>query len=61
MFFLNFRGLAGSEVLAAQLKCRGVMVSPQLSYVGITFDVIKNQLNPDFMELYDKCTKLVRN
>lgn len=58
-FSLCFRGLAGSEVLSAQLKCRGVMVSRQLSYAGVKFDVVQTELTDEFISLYDNCSKLV--
>ena len=54
------RGVGGMEVVAMDMKLRGMYVARQLSFQGSTFQVVEVPLTPEFKRMYDDSVKLVR-
>jgi len=47
------------EIVAMDMKLRGMYIARQLSFHGVTFKVEEVSLTPDFIVMYDDAVKLV--
>lgn len=47
------------EIVAMDMKLRGMYVARQLSFQGVTFKVEKVPLTDDFIRMYDESCALV--
>jgi hypothetical protein len=50
---LGSRGMAALELVAMDMKARGMYVSRSLSYANCTFDTLQTELEPTFRETYN--------
>lgn len=53
------RGVSTMEVVAMDMKLRGMYVARQLSFQGVTFKVEKIPLTEDFILMYNDSVALV--
>ncbi len=54
-----YSGVGAMEIVAMDLKLRGMYVARQLSFQGVTFKVEKVPLTEDFIQMYDESVELV--
>uniref|UniRef100_A0A7M5XKE9 Uncharacterized protein n=1 Tax=Clytia hemisphaerica TaxID=252671 RepID=A0A7M5XKE9_9CNID len=52
------RGVGAMEMVAMDMKLRGMYIARQLSFTGVTFDVKEVKLCASFIEMYDAAVKL---
>ena len=55
---INSRGTGGMEMVAMDMKGRGMFMARTLSYRGAEFDVISEQLETDYRHFYNHCARL---
>ncbi len=53
-------GVGAMELCAMHMKAQGQYLARSLSFRGASFDVVREDLSPDFVKLYDDCTALWR-
>ena len=49
------------ELVAMDMKLRGMYIARQLSFHGVTFNVKEIEIPTDFMQMYNSAVKLVRS
>lgn len=49
------------EIVAMDMKLRGMYIARQLSFHGVTFRIEEVPLHDDFKHVYDESVKLVRS
>ncbi|OQV20973.1 Protein strawberry notch-like protein 1 [Hypsibius exemplaris] len=49
------RGVGAMELVAMEMKHRGMYIARQLSFQGVSFNIEEVALLPEFIELYDTC------
>lgn len=54
------RGVGAMEIVAMDMKLRGMYIARQLSFHGVTFKIEEVPLSKQFREMYDKSVELVR-
>ena len=47
------------EIVAMDMKLRGMYIARQLSFHGVTFRIEEVQCDEDFKRMYDEAVKLV--
>lgn len=52
------RGVGAMEIVAMDMKLRGMYMTRQLSFAGVTFDIKELPLSEDFIEMYNASVKL---
>ncbi|XP_015772110.1 PREDICTED: protein strawberry notch homolog 1-like isoform X2 [Acropora digitifera] len=52
------RGVGAMEIVAMDVKLRGMKMTRQLSFAGVTFDIKELPLSLDFIEMYNDSVKL---
>ncbi|XP_054166800.1 protein strawberry notch homolog 1-like [Oppia nitens] len=52
------RGVGAMELVAIDIKMRGMYLARQLSFEGVQFRIEEVPLDKDFIKLYNKCTDL---
>ncbi|XP_057295690.1 protein strawberry notch homolog 1-like [Hydractinia symbiolongicarpus] len=52
------RGVGAMEMVAMDMKLRGMYIARQLSFAGVTFDIKEVKLCSSFIEMYDASVKL---
>ncbi len=52
------RGVGAMEIVAMDMKLRGMYMARQLSFSGVTFKVEEIKLKQDYIEMYDDSVKL---
>ncbi|KAF6201808.1 hypothetical protein GE061_004203 [Apolygus lucorum] len=52
------RGVSAMEIVAMDMKLRGLYIARQLSFHGVSFKVVEIPLSDDFVAIYNKSTKL---
>lgn len=52
------RGVGAMELVAMDMKLRGMYIARQLSFHGVTFKIEEVQLTREFKEIYDKSVQL---
>ncbi|XP_073258615.1 protein strawberry notch homolog 1-like isoform X3 [Porites lutea] len=52
------RGVGAMEIVAMDMKLRGMYMTRQLSFNGVTFDIKELPLTKDFIDMYDASVKL---
>lgn len=52
------RGVGAMELVAMDMKLRGMYIARQLSFYGVTFKIEEVQLSKEFQEIYDKSVKI---
>ncbi|CAD6187636.1 unnamed protein product [Caenorhabditis auriculariae] len=52
------RGVGAMEIVAMDMKQRGLYLARQLSFRGVSFHVQEVQLSPEFTKMYDDAVKL---
>lgn len=57
--FLPFSGVSAMEIVAMDMKLRGMYVARQLSFQGVTFKIEKVPLTEDFIRMYNESVALV--
>eukprot|EP00873_Tetraselmis_striata_P003882 jgi/Tetstr1/424146/TSEL_014753.t1 len=55
---LGSRGMAALELVAMDMKARGMYVSRSLSFANCTFETMRTELAPDFNETYNRSAEL---
>lgn len=55
-----FRGVGAMELVAMDMKLRGMYIARQLSFHGVTFRVEEVPLEKSFVKMYNEAVKLVR-
>lgn len=53
-----FRGVGAMEIVAMDMKLRGMYIARQLSFHGVTFKIEEVPLTPEFIKIYDDSVKL---
>ena len=56
-----YRGVGAMELVAMDMKLRGMYTARQLSFAGVSFSVNEVQLSEKFIEAYDASVELVRD
>ena len=54
------RGVGAMEIVAMDMKLRGMYMARQLSFTGVSFDIEEVALSSKFVEMYDLSVELVR-
>lgn len=57
--FFRYRGVGAMEIVAMDMKQRGLYMARQLSFEGVDFKIEKVPLTVDFKKMYDDSVKLV--
>ncbi len=57
--FCHCRGVGAMELVAIDIKLRGMYIARQLSFSGVTFSTNEVQLTDEFVAAYDASAKLV--
>ncbi|KAK2722406.1 hypothetical protein QYM36_002818 [Artemia franciscana] len=52
------RGVGAMELVAMDMKARGVYIARQLSFAGVTFDIQDVEMKPKFIQAYDESVDL---
>lgn len=52
------RGVSAMEIVAMDMKLRGLYIARQLSFTGVSFKVVEIPLSEEFITIYDKSAKL---
>ncbi|XP_067030466.1 protein strawberry notch homolog 1-like isoform X1 [Acropora muricata] len=52
------RGVGAMEIVAMDMKLRGMYMTRQLSFAGVTFDIKELPLSLDFIDMYNDSVKL---
>ena len=55
---VNKRGVGAMELVAIDMKQRGMYIARQLSFKGVEFEIKEIELSPEFIEMYDQCVDL---
>lgn len=55
----NFRGVGAMEIVAMDMKLRGMYIARQLSFTGVTFKIEEVPLTQQYIYMYNKSVKLV--
>jgi hypothetical protein len=55
-----YRGVGAMELVAMDMKLRGMYTARQLSFHGVSFSVAEVELPGKFIEAYDASVELVR-
>lgn len=58
-FPLNFRGVGAMEIVAMDMKLRGMYIARQLSFTGVTFKIEEVPLSQKYINMYNKSVRLV--
>ncbi|KAL1131058.1 hypothetical protein AAG570_012295 [Ranatra chinensis] len=58
MSALQKGGVAAMEIVAMDMKMRGLYIARQLSFHGVTFKIIEVPLTPEIVAMYDESTRL---
>lgn len=53
------RGVGAMEIVAMDMKLRGMYIARQLSFHGVAFRIEEVPLDEDFKHMYDESVKLV--
>lgn len=53
------RGVGAMEIVAMDMKLRGMYIARQLSFHGVAFKIEEVALSKDFVIVYDESVKLV--
>ena len=53
------RGVGAMEIVAMDMKLRGMYIARQLSFHGVTFRIEEAPLTTDFKKVYDDAVRLV--
>jgi hypothetical protein len=53
------RGIGAMEIVAMDMKLRGMYIARQLSFSGVTFDTREVSLTDKFIEMYDSSVEMV--
>ena len=54
------RGVGAMELIAMDMKLRGMYIARQLSFSGVLFSILDVPLTNDYLETYDRSVQLVR-
>lgn len=54
-----YRGVGAMEIVAMDMKLRGMYIARQLSFHGVGFKIEEVPLSKEFKEIYDKSVILV--
>lgn len=54
-----FRGVGAMEIVAMDMKLRGMYIARQLSFTGVTFKIEEVPLSQKYISMYNKSVKLV--
>lgn len=57
--FVCFSGVGAMELVAMDMKLRGMYIARQLSFGGTSFRIEEINLPPNFVETYNKSVKVV--
>ncbi len=49
------------EIVAMDMKLRGMYIARQLSFTGVTFKIEEVPLTQDYIKMYNKAVRLVCN
>lgn len=55
------RGVGAMEIVAMDMKLRGMYIARQLSFTGVTFKIEEVPLTTHYIKMYNKSVRLVRN
>lgn len=58
-FKFYFSGVGAMEIVAMDMKLRGMYIARQLSFHGVGFKIEEVPLAKDFIKVYDSSVKLV--
>lgn len=54
-----YSGVGAMEIVAMDMKLRGMYIARQLSFLGVTFKIEEVPLNNEFQKIYDESVSLV--
>jgi hypothetical protein len=52
-----FRGVGAMEIVAMDMKLRGIYIARQLSFQGVSFRIDEVELEPKMRKVYDESVK----
>ena len=55
---IGARGVGAMEMVAMDMKGRGMFLSRTLSYRGAEFEVVEEELSPEYRKTYNACAVL---
>ncbi|CAG05292.1 unnamed protein product, partial [Tetraodon nigroviridis] len=58
VLILYFRGVGAMEIVAMDMKLRGMYIARQLSFTGVTFKIEEVPLSQKYISMYNKSVKL---
>lgn len=58
-WLVYFRGVGAMEIVAMDMKLRGMYIARQLSFTGVTFKIEEVPLTQDYIKMYNKAVRLV--
>lgn len=62
MYFSSiYSGVGAMEIVAMDMKLRGMYIARQLSFHGVTFKIEEVPLSDEFQSIYDDSVALVNN
>lgn len=61
ILYKSYRGVGAMELVAMEMKLRGMYIARQLSFQGVTFRIEDIPLEEDFAKCYNKSVQLVRD
>lgn len=56
---LYIRGVGAMEIVAMDMKLRGMYIARQLSFTGVTFKIEEVPLSQKYIGMYNKSVRLV--
>ena len=59
LWCVTYRGVGAMEMVAMDMKLRGMYMARQLSFAGVKFSVSEVELTPSFIEAYNASVELV--
>lgn len=58
-YSLTFRGVGAMEIVAMDMKLRGMYIARQLSFTGVTFKIEEVPLSQKYVQMYNKSVRMV--
>lgn len=59
MIYSILRGVGAMEIVAMDMKLRGMYIARQLSFQGVTFKIDEVPLSNNYIKMYNKAVRLV--
>ena len=60
MCLIFFRGVGAMELVAMDMKLRGMYIARQLSFKGVSFKIQEIPIEKEYVKMYNDAVSLVR-